>query len=384
MVTILDENSRGSRLGKTFADAITSGAQECRKFSQQMGLDNAKQESKLSAMIDAYNKLKNLKKNNNGFANQTSDVPSQEGNFQSTLQQESGSQPQQEPNDNEQEMIFDIMFPEVGKGMRDRQKIEQKERFHNEERMDKKTAPALEEARVKRQAMPSKKMSLSLFRNATNEGNVSYFSKSNLAGVLNNLTGDKFNLKWDASGAQLAFAGKNYLIENLDKVGAKGLNQYLEKQLSTAQPQIGASPQANNSILIPMETTVAIEDFYLDRLGQYEDMYDKLGKPLPYSAVRNAQKEAAQFADDQLKKMSYELRENQESTMSDSQIMDFGTKDNPKSVTPGTPLTERAATLFLKKYGFDEEDPESEKSLKSIKTALKVAKQLGYDVEVTE
>ena len=70
--------------------------------------------------------------------------------------------------------------------------------------------------------------------------------------------------------------------------------------------------------------------------------------------------------------------------MSDSQILDLGTKGQPKNVLEGTPLTERAASLFLKKYGFDETNPESEKSKKAIDVAIKVAKQLGYDIEYIE
>ena len=170
----------------------------------------------------------------------------------------------------------------------------------------------------------------------------------------------------------------------MNRVGAKGLNQYLEKQISQAQPQIGKSKEANLSVLSPMEATYDIEEHYLNTLSNYEDMYEKMGKPFPPSALRKAQKETSEFANDRMKKLSYELREIEESKMSDSQILDLGTKGQPKNVLEGTPLTERAASLFLKKYGFDETNPESEKSKKAIDVAIKVAKQLGYDIEYIE
>lgn len=275
-------------------------------------------------------------------------------------------------------------FPEVAREVREQEKEAGKERRHKEtlakERIDK----SLKEADTTRSSLPGKKMSLQLFRNAIQEGNVGYFSKSNLAQVLNNLTGDKFALKPDASGSQLQFAGKNYLIENLNRVGAKGLNQYLEKQISQAQPEIGKSREANMSVLAPMEAAYDIEKDFLDRLSNYEDMYEAMGQPMPPAVYRKAQKESADFADSRMKQLAYELAEIQETKLSDQQLMDFGTTEHPKNVTAGTPLTERRATLFLKKYGFDPENPESEKSQKAIDIALKVAKQLGYELEYIE
>jgi hypothetical protein len=51
MVTILKENTRGSRLGEQFANAITSGAEEGRKFAHEMGLQNIKSQQSSGQLL---------------------------------------------------------------------------------------------------------------------------------------------------------------------------------------------------------------------------------------------------------------------------------------------------------------------------------------------
>lgn len=222
----------------------------------------------------------------------------------------------------------------------------------------------LEEARVAREQLAGKKMDIDLFKSSIQHG-TGTFSQANMIRLINQVSG-KDLLQQNASGSQMAFAGKNYLINSLSKVGARGLNQYLEKQLSQAQPKIGASDKANMAVMLPIEAGYDIEKFKLDTLGGFQDFYESRGLQMPTTILRQAEKATAEYADKRLRLLSYQVQENLESGLDDRKVMHLDSKGAPEKVIPGTPLTERNARLFVDKYG---------------ESAEKVAKSLGYNTE---
>ena len=102
-------------------------------------------------------------------------------------------------------------------------------------------------------SLPYKKLALDEMKQAIEEGNLSFFSADNLAEI----TGiEGFR---SSSGAKFKTAAKEFFLSNTSRVGAKGLNQWFEKQIATMQPQIGRSQQANLEVaeLLAMENDVS-------------------------------------------------------------------------------------------------------------------------------
>lgn len=98
---------------------------------------------------------------------------------------------------------------------------------------------ALKEVEHKAQGLPLKELALNQMQEAIQEGNLSFFSGNNLA----ELTGiEAFR---DPKGALFKAAGKEYFLGNLSRIGAKGINQWIERQVLDMMPKIGYSKPAN-------------------------------------------------------------------------------------------------------------------------------------------
>lgn len=240
------------------------------------------------------------------------------------------------------------------------QKEEQEERKNTKERVE----PVLEEARKARTSLPGKKTALNLFKEAIDEG-IGPLSFANVADKINHLAGTNL-FPENASAKEAAYASKTYLVENLSKVGAKGLNQFLEKQIIQAQPSIGSSEKGNRAVLHAMESAYDIEKNYVDTVGKLQDMYEDVGLSVPKKAVRDAEKLSQKYADERIKQLAVDLKENDEKGQSDEEVMGVNKQGIMKKVAPGTPLTQRNARLFKIRFG---------------KKAEEKAKALGYETE---
>ena len=135
-------------------------------------------------------------------------------------------------------------------------KIEQKQSFAREKekvgRHYEIAKPALQEAEQLARSLPQKEAALEEMKVAISEGNLSYFSPDNLAEI----TGiEAFR---SPQGAAFKTAAKEYFLGNTTRVGAKGLNQWFEKQLIDMAPKIGRSTQANLIVseLLDMENEI--------------------------------------------------------------------------------------------------------------------------------
>lgn len=404
--------SLASQFFGSLGQGLQGGMQTGANYAMQLGLQNAKIKQK-QALFNAIKKggTKGMPeslqppqdKMDQGFIQALNEnAPELEKNLGRDLTSEdlnnlwskySGSQTQsQQPQDQtsafanmspdeklQLALAFPTEFNAMAQGERAglaRENLEFEKQKFDTEQESKRYLQRFQEADILRQQLPKRKEALQLFNTSIKQG-VGYLSKSNLATIANDLTGNVFNLQPDAPGSMFSYAGKSSLIETLDKVGAKGLNQYLEKQVSRSQPEIGRSQKANTAVVIPMQVSYDIDEHFANTLRDFEES-GKFSKGKSYS---EAMKDTAKFADVRLKQMAKQLQENEESDQTDEQLLDIGYKGNPKTVEKGTPMTERRAELFLKKYGYIEGASEKDNQ-KALKTAMSVAKQLGYDIDL--
>lgn len=162
---------------------------------------------------------------------------------------------------------------------------------------------ALEESENLARVLPVKEAALEHMQEAVESGNLSFFSPDNLAEI----TGIE-GLR-SAKGAAFKTASKEYFMGNLSRVGAKGLNQWLEKQLADMSPKIGRKPEANLAVteILRAENDVArkqieltnfLADKYESELGYIpRDLSARVEKDLS-SYAKERQKEAKSRIED--------------------------------------------------------------------------------------
>lgn len=130
------------------------------------------------------------------------------------------------------------------------------------------------------QTMPERELALQSMKNAIDKNETGLFSSSNLSRLASQLTG--LDLPVNATGAQMQAAQKTFLVNTLNKVGAKGLNQYLEKQIASSFPMIGQSKEANQQSLLLHETAFDLERKFQDTVYDlYKRQVAEQGYPNP-------------------------------------------------------------------------------------------------------
>lgn len=153
--------------------------------------------------------------------------------------------------------------------------------------------PTLERGRELVEDLPYKENALSTIKDAIQSGNLGMFSLDNLA----ELTGIE-GLR-TPEGAAFKTASKEFFLGNISRVGAKGLNQMMEKIVYEMSPLIGRSTEANLSVaeILGAESDVTrkeaelineIGSAYKDKHGQYpDDLAHRVYKALrPYAQQR--------------------------------------------------------------------------------------------------
>jgi hypothetical protein len=176
---------------------------------------------------------------------------------------------------------------------------------------------------------------------------------------------DIFNLPQlrTASGAQLATAAKTNLIGSLSQVTGGRPNQFIEQQINNAFAKAGQTEEANLSQLEIIKSKLDIDKKLAEATDQLADEYRSRLGYVPESIDRDARKLVKPYADQRLKELAYDLRENMEKELGSSKIKDL------KKVPTGTPLTLRTAKILVDKYGDQAEE---------------VAIKLGYDIPEPE
>jgi len=163
-----------------------------------------------------------------------------------------------------------------------------------------------------------------------------------------------------ASGAAFSSGIKDYLIGDISKITGQK-NQWIEKQMSSALPQVGNSKEANQSLIEGLkfkrdiiqkraDITADLQKHYMETLG-YE----------PGDLSRIVDEASKPYIKQREEKLAYDLRKIKEQDKG----MKWMSAQIGKKVVKGTPLTLEMGNLFLRKFGTYEK-------------AAKAAKELGY------
>lgn len=198
--------------------------------------------------------------------------------------------------------------------------------------------------------IPTKQTALNTMKQALEEGNLGIGLD-----YLADLT--KIEAFRSPEAAQFLTAGKEFFLGNLARVKAKGVNQWIERQLKEIQPLIGRRKDANLITTAMLQNEIELQRKEGDLFHEYKKLADD-GKisysHLPY-LVR---KELDSYATSQEKNLIKEIKRIKEI---------YGPK---KEEYPGLKkLTPSDIEKFLKKA---KNDPDK---------AVEMAKQAGYLVE---
>ena len=210
-----------------------------------------------------------------------------------------------------------------------------------------------------RTSLPRKEMALNFARNATETGDVSYFSGDKLADA----TG--IDLFRTTKGAQLLTAGKENLLNNMGRVSARAQNIWFEQRLNSMFPKIGQSREANLTTQEMLEGEASIDRAYIneyDRLSdEDEKKYGFVKKDIDKRVANNLKPAEKEI----LQRTTYRMKEIEEQEKGLSSLK----KQVGKDVIKGTPLTMAMARLYKERFG---------------ENALKVAEKNGYYIPTLE
>lgn len=176
---------------------------------------------------------------------------------------------------------------------------EQKFKFEKGGREYQEAKPTIEYANNLALSLDNQNQDIEGMENALKNKNFGYFSRDNLA----ELTGiEGFRSK---EGALFKSSIKNYFLSDVKGVGGKGLNQWLEKQLSDAMLKIGRDNAANETVLAGFRARHDRDDKWLQEYRKlYKQQKEKNGyisgdigqevfeKVKPYYEARQRQLEA--------------------------------------------------------------------------------------------
>lgn len=166
--------------------------------------------------------------------------------------------------------------------------------------------------------LPYKQAALDNMIYALNNKDLSFFSPDNLA----EMTGiEGFR---SPEGAIFQAAGKEFFMSNLSRVGARGLNQWLERQLRTLQPQIGKSNEANLVLSEIFQADLDVGKKEVELINSIaEDYENKYGYP-PRNLSALVTKELSKYSlerQQQAKKQIESIKEHYEPVNKQGQLM---------------------------------------------------------------
>ena len=146
-----------------------------------------------------------------------------------------------------------------------------------------------------------KENALNLMKNAIENRSTADFNKDLLA----NITG--VEALRSKSGAEIVTAGKEYLLGNLSKAGARP-NQWIEQQISKALPDVGRTDKANKAVIemLDLDNRIARREIELrdEIASQHEQEYGYVRRTLG----SDIQRELKKYAERELKRTENNLR----------------------------------------------------------------------------
>lgn len=155
---------------------------------------------------------------------------------------------------------------------------------------------------------------------------------------------------------------KNLFVGSLNEIPGARPNQFIEKFLSSAQPLIGRSPEANLSV---MDLSDFMEDIKDEQAKQEIEIGKEDRKKYGYikeDITERAQERMGDFVNRRQEKMAQDIRQRSEEKMSDTDLLN---EIVGKNIIPGTYVTPRMMGLLYVK------------NKKDLNKAVKEAESLG-------
>lgn len=182
-------------------------------------------------------------------------------------------------------------------------KFAEKRNIEREKRNYELAKPAFEEANLISSGLPQKEAALQNMREAISQGNLGFFSPDNLA----EMTGiEGFR---SPEGAIFKTAGKEFFMSNLGRVGARGLNQWLERQLADMQPKIGRSAEANLAVTEILQADNDVARKQVELTNQLADKYERELGYIPRDLASKVEKQLTPFAVERQKQAKAKIEE---------------------------------------------------------------------------
>lgn len=215
---------------------------------------------------------------------------------------------------------------------------------------------------AERETLPRKEMALDFALDAVKSGEVGSFTKNNLADAIGGKIGDALRT---TKGAQLVTAGKENLLNNLNRVSARAQNLWMEQRLASMFPKIGQTQEANETVAEMLNAELSMDRSFVktyDRLSEEDEKkYGYVRKDISKRVAEESENVQKEIFD----RSSHRIREIQERELGLKKLKGMV----GKKVARGTPMTLGMLKLYSKKFG---------------DKALKVAKQNGYKIPTFE
>lgn len=191
-------------------------------------------------------------------------------------------------------------------------------------------------------------------------------SSGNTSGVIPFLV-EKLGLEAyrDPESARFKTASKQRFVESIQELGGAGArpNQFIEQQLTSAQPALGRSEEANQGVL---DLEEFIEDMKLQRAKYELELAEQDREKFGYAKndiSQRADKLMKNYTEQRQDEMAYDIRKRHENNLDDEKLVQEVVSGN---VPYDTPLTMRVARILMIKNNDDE------------KKATAEAKRLGF------
>lgn len=295
--------SFGTQLARGLGGGIGTGISQATEMAQKLAAKKAEANENVKL-------LKSLRNQSNSSSSVAERLAGNQGNQRN----------EQNEISDDQIALLAATKPELAKVLQEQKKSGRKqfeaERAFHWDRAKK----VLAEADEGRSSTDQAKLSLGVMKNAIEKDEVGLFSPSNLSQTLSSITG--VDLPLDASGAQLATAQKNMLVNTLGLIGGRP-NQYIEQQISKGFPRIGQSKKANTASFLPAEASIDLKTKYYEALDELDQYYmDKQGYP-PANIATLAQQKIRPYVDERLKKLEADLKSNEQSDQPEKKANNF-------------------------------------------------------------
>ena len=318
----------GSQLGESLGGGLSQGI--------SAGLNQMLEQKKMMGLLESLGLA------GKGVTNQTKSAEIK-NNMPSARSGASNLSP-------EQVVAASVVNPQLGNTLSNLYQAQQKsyenERTYQSDRSNK----YLDKISELATALPERKIALESAKSAIQSGEITPFGGDFVADVLN------IPQLRTSSGAQLATSAKTNLIGSLAQITGGRPNQFIEKQINNAFAKAGQTKEANLAQLDIIKAKLDIDEKLSEATDQLADQYRQQLGYVPESIDRDVRKMVKPFADQRMKELGYDLRENLEKEIGINVT---------KKVPNGTPLTLKTAKAFIQKYGDKAEE---------------MALRLGYEI----